>query len=166
MTFVHFSNYLLRFLFFCFILLFSLNSKAGVFQCVKANGKIEFRDKPCTISDNTEQYFLPHQYQKTKTDPTGKKAEQMQERKIQQQVQTLTKNEQKEERLKASAEKKREKEKALIERRKLRCERLEEKIENLELQLQQGKRLKTYKRLEKELAHAQRMKKRYCASVF
>ncbi len=150
-----------RYVLLCISLGFCLpiETQAGVFQCVKVNGEIEYRDRPCAFS-NEEQSFLPHQYQKT-----DKKLVQVQEKKLQKNMQEQTKLNRKEERLQQRAEKKREKEQAAAERRKLRCKRLEEKITRLELQLQQGKKLKTYKRLEADLAQTLLMQKRYCSTA-
>jgi hypothetical protein len=142
--------------------IYSPVAEAGVFRCEKANGEIEFRDKPCDLSgvSGSTQSFLPHQYQKT-----DKKAVQVEEKKIEKQIQRLAVVDRKEDRLKQKAEKKQLKEQAKAERRKLRCERLEEKITHLEHQLQQGKKIKTYKRLQAELEHAELMKKRYCSAA-
>lgn len=152
-------------------LIFGLPSvaEALVFRCIKATGEVEFSDKPCA-ENGGEQSFLPYRYQKT--DPKSKEISAnhnpdklyKQQISMRGQAEILAGLDRKEERLRLRAEKKHQKEEAAAKRRKIRCERLDEKIVKLERQLQQGKKIKTYQRLQAELEHCELMKKRYCSS--
>lgn len=141
-----------------FVLLYSPDLKAGIYQCEKPDGRIEFRDRPCQTSLDKET-FLPISYEHT--DP---KIVKQQEKELSIEDKKLSKATRLKDRVIKRGEKQKIKEQQKAERRKQRCQRLTEKIKSLEDQLRTGAKIKRFKRLQEELLHCQRMKRRYCSA--
>lgn len=131
---------------------------AGVYQCVKENGQIEFRDHPCQ-SSLEQQHFLPYVYQKTDAKKTVKKAQTL--KKAQKQFVVEEKR-----RLRAALrQNKLAEQKALKTKRRLeRCTRNQEKIKLIEKKLRAGCTLRRCQTLKQQLAHCEKMKGRYCST--
>jgi len=152
-----FCIFIFAIFFFIFAIFTIPIAVAGIYQCVdEKTGVVEFRDKPCVFS--AEQQFLPIQYQKTEEKVVLK-----QEKEIKIINKDLEKKEKQEERLKERTKKRLEKEQAKAERRKIRCDKLDEKIKHIENQLRQGSKMKRRIRLNEQLAHCEEMKRKYCS---
>lgn len=135
------------------------NVLAGVYCCVKPEGKFEFQDTPCQ-GDTEQQTFLPLTYKKT--DPTQVKKQETELKKVQRQSNQLQK---KQNRLHQKKVKQLTLEKEKSERRAAHCLRVQEKIEFIESQLRRGCKLKKSVRLHSQLEQAERMKQRYCGAT-
>jgi len=131
--------------------------QAGIYQCMGESGVIEFRDKPCQ-SSLEQQAFLPIKYNKTE-----EKSARKQEKEIKLINKELDQKEKQTDRLKERTKKQQEKESAKAERRKIRCARLDEKIKTIEDHLKQGCKIKRSMRLNEQLAHCEKMKRKYCS---
>jgi len=148
--------------FFSFALcIMAFSANAGVYQCVALDGSIEFRDSPCTPSnesENSTQSFLPIQY--SKSDPKTLK---IQNKILAKELKAQTLLENKEERSQQKKEKQRLKVAEKEKRRQMNCLRTQEKIKDIETLLGAGCKPKRFNRLKTELEHCERMKLRYCS---
>ena len=143
------------FLGFC---IFSPHAMAGVYQCINEQGATEYRDSPCKVSSETQD-FLPVQYSKT-NEKNAKKQLKTLEQDVKKQI-SLDKKQQGK---KVRGEKQKMKAEAKEKRRQEHCARVKEKINLLEDKLKLGMKLKSFERVKTELEHNERMKKRYCDS--
>lgn len=144
------------------VVLFGICSSAvwaGVYQCVDEKGIIEFRDRPCQSSQEKET-FLPIGF--SKTDPKEQKKE---EKKLKLTGKKLEADKQREVRIHERAEKKRLIEAQKMQRRKLRCQRLDEKLYEIDNQLRAGSKAKRLQRLKEQKEHCEKMKHRYCSAL-
>lgn len=131
---------------------------SGVFQCQAQNGVLVYRDRPC-LPEEQEREFLAITY--AKTDPNRVE---VQAKLLKRTAQEQTQHQKKEERLKLRAEKKRAEELLKMARRKKRCQRLDEKILEIEDQMRKPCKPKRMQRLQEQREHCHKMKQRYCES--
>lgn len=143
-----------------FLIFFVGIAEAGVYQCRNPSGVIEFRDKPCNTTAESND-FLPIPYKRTNT---NEKVIKKQDREIKLANQALEKQEKKSEKVKERTRKQQEKDRLKAERQLIRCQKLDEKISKIEAQLRQGCNMKRSNRLREQLVHCEAMKSRYCTS--
>lgn len=144
----------------CLILFVVMPVKAGVYQCIKPDGKIEFRDSPCPNSDAT-QLFLPIAYHKTDAQAEAKTEKQTKQAlKSKKQTATLAK---KEMRTKQRQEKQVAQETEKEKRRVAKMNGLTEKIKRVETELKSGCKIKRSNRLKKELVQYQDKQRQWAA---
>lgn len=129
----------------------------GIYRCDKEDGSVEFRDRPCQNSLE-KSTFLPLSY--STTDAAIVKQE---EKEVEAALKQYDKQEKTAERQKTKSEKQRLLAQQKAERRVLRCQRLDERIRTIEAKLRNGGKPKRNQRLQEELLHCQKMKKRYCS---
>lgn len=153
-----FAYFFVGLFFSAFALLFVGKAWPGVFQCMGANGVKVFRDRPC-LPEEKEQEFLPLTYKKT--DPN---LVMLQDRMIKKALQQDSQQQKKEERIRLRTEKKRAEEKLKLERRLKRCQRLDEKLEEIAAQMRKPCKPKRMQRLQDQKEHCLKMKQRYCQS--
>lgn len=145
---------------FIFILFSSCTAFAGIYRCVDENGLIEFRDRACELTAETED-FLPYVYEPTDPNIVLEKEEKFQKTQKATQKQ-LALQEQKKSKLEARQKKAAEKAAAKTERRLAHCETTKQKIKEIEAELRGGCKLRRCNTLKKQLAHRQKMQQRYC----
>lgn len=141
-------------------LFFNNTAFAGVYRCVDENGTVEFRDRACELSSETED-FLPFVYEPTDPNIVLEKEGTLQKtKKITQKKLAL--QEQKKSKREARQKKAAEKAAAKTERRLAHCEKTKQKIKEIEAELRGGCKLRRCNTLKKQLAHRQKMQQRYC----
>ena len=154
-----------------FSILFSTVSYAGVYQCVGANGLVEFRDRPCEQGE--AQSFLAYTYEPSDSLKTAESIQtasdfnaenssidKLSTRKDLEVALAKDKQRQREERLAKKAVKEAEK----FKRQQARCHKTEDKIKAIEEELNKGCKHKRQQRLQKELLHLTKMRERYCSA--
>lgn len=130
---------------------------AGVYQCLGANGQIEFRDYPCQSSLDTE-HFLPYVYE-----GTDEKKRIKEEKALKKRHQQLQKAEKRHMQAQAREQKAEEKKALQSKRYALRCNAAQEKIKLIEKKLKFGCKIRRCDSLKQQLAQYELMKQKYCS---
>jgi SET domain-containing protein len=159
-------KYDMRFFCICLLSLVSSVAYAGIYQCVGSSGIVEFRDKPCQTSLE-EETFLPIRFFRTdhkKSDEEEKKEKRQSKNQDKKLAAKKMREERKEASVKKNLQNKKIKEELKTKNRKLRCQKLDDKLKIIDEQLRQGTNIKRFKRLQLEKDRCQKMKVRYCSN--